>query len=130
MTALLVYVVLQTAVNKKSLGQPNIAPIPIGQQGTNTTTNSQQRTPTMPSTSDPPPSPTRPHTPPHSSSILCREGFAVFLAHVVLIPIDGCSINPTRSFGPAVVASAMGSTNVWDDMWVFWAAPLLGAAVS
>jgi len=23
-------------------------------------------------------------------------GFAVFLAHVVLLPIDGCSINPTR----------------------------------
>lgn len=30
-------------------------------------------------------------------------GLAVFLAHSVLIPIDGCSINPTRSFGPAVV---------------------------
>ena len=29
-------------------------------------------------------------------------GFSVFLAHVVLLPIDGCSINPTRSFGPAV----------------------------
>jgi len=35
-------------------------------------------------------------------------GFAVYLGHVVLIPIDGCSINPTRSFGPAVVASAQG----------------------
>lgn len=32
-------------------------------------------------------------------------GMAVFLAHSVLIPIDGCSINPTRSFGPAVVRS-------------------------
>ena len=35
-------------------------------------------------------------------------GFAVYLGHVVLIPIDGYSINPTRSFGPAVVASAQG----------------------
>ena len=26
-------------------------------------------------------------------------GCAVFLAHSVLIPIDGCSINPTRSLG-------------------------------
>merc|ERR1712060_664806 len=25
-------------------------------------------------------------------------GAAVFLAHLVLLPIDGCSINPTRSF--------------------------------
>lgn len=30
-------------------------------------------------------------------------GFAVFLAHVILLPVDGCSINPTRSFGPAIV---------------------------
>lgn len=30
-------------------------------------------------------------------------GLAVFSAHCVLIPIDGCSINPTRSFGPALV---------------------------
>ena len=26
-------------------------------------------------------------------------GFAVFLAHCVLIPITGCSINPTRTIG-------------------------------
>jgi len=31
-------------------------------------------------------------------------GLAVFAAHTVLIPIDGCSINPTRSFGPALMA--------------------------
>jgi len=31
-------------------------------------------------------------------------GLAVFAAHAVLIPIDGCSINPTRSFGPALLA--------------------------
>merc|ERR1719272_2534991 len=30
-------------------------------------------------------------------------GIAVFLAHSVLIPVDGCSINPTRSFGPMLV---------------------------
>lgn len=31
-------------------------------------------------------------------------GMVVFCAHAVLLPVDGCSINPTRSFGPAVVA--------------------------
>jgi len=31
-------------------------------------------------------------------------GFAVFLAHSVLISMDGCSINPTRSTGPALTA--------------------------
>merc|ERR1712117_938630 len=32
-------------------------------------------------------------------------GLMVFLAHIVLIPVDGCSINPARSFGPAIVAA-------------------------
>jgi len=56
-------------------------------------------------------------------------GFAVFLAHSVLIPIDGCSINPTRSFGPALVRKLCYTKDVgsFDDMWVFWAGPLLGA---
>jgi len=60
-------------------------------------------------------------------------GFAVYLAHSVMIPIDGCSINPTRSFGPAVVASIRYSddertlTAIWEHHWIFWVAPLLGA---
>ena len=38
------------------------------------------------------------------SSMACFViGLAVFLGHSLLIPIDGCSINPTRSFGPDVV---------------------------
>eukprot|EP00747_Dinoflagellata_sp_TGD_P028287 gnl/TRDRNA2_/TRDRNA2_133163_c0_seq2.p2 gnl/TRDRNA2_/TRDRNA2_133163_c0~~gnl/TRDRNA2_/TRDRNA2_133163_c0_seq2.p2 ORF type:complete len:102 (+),score=24.54 gnl/TRDRNA2_/TRDRNA2_133163_c0_seq2:322-627(+) len=59
-------------------------------------------------------------------------GFAVFLAHSVLIPVDGCSINPTRSFGPAVMArmryGEKASKSI-SDMWVFWVGPLLGAAL-
>lgn len=50
-------------------------------------------------------------------------GLAVFLAHMVLIPITGCSINPTRSFGPSLVAGS------WDHHWIWWIAPLLGATV-
>ena len=51
-------------------------------------------------------------------------GLAVFLAHIVLIPIDGCSINPTRSFGPSVVA------NSWNEHWIWWAGPLTGATIA
>mmetsp|Transcript_25804 Transcript_25804/g.65605 ORF Transcript_25804/g.65605 Transcript_25804/m.65605 type:complete len:228 (+) Transcript_25804:152-835(+) len=51
-------------------------------------------------------------------------GLAVFLAHIVLIPIDGCSINPTRSFGPSVIA------NSWDNHWIWWAGPLTGATIA
>ena len=50
-------------------------------------------------------------------------GLAVFLAHVVCIPITGCSINPTRSFGPALVA------DIWEDHWLWWAGPLTGATL-
>ena len=76
-TLLLVFVVLETAVNTTSVtadgdtmvrgNKQNLAPIPIG--------------------------------------------LAVFLAHTVCIPITGCSINPTRSFGPALVAGQVP----WDS---------------
>ncbi|EIE22533.1 aquaporin-like protein, partial [Coccomyxa subellipsoidea C-169] len=41
-------------------------------------------------------------------------GLAVFLAHLVAVPIDGCSINPARSFGTAAVA------HEWTHQWIFW----------
>ena len=49
-------------------------------------------------------------------------GGAVFAAHLMLIPIDGCGINPARSTGTAVVHGQ------WHQhFWVFWIGPLLGA---
>jgi len=61
-------------------------------------------------------------------------GFAVFLAHIVLLPIDGCSINPTRSFGPAIISKLRGCGNYTEgglkDLWVMWAGPLVGAALA
>jgi len=51
-------------------------------------------------------------------------GMAVFVAHLALIPLDGCSINPARSMGPAVV---FGS---WRQHWVFWAGPGVGGVVA
>lgn len=49
-------------------------------------------------------------------------GFAVFCAHAVLLPIDGCSINPARSLGPAIVTGTWPST-----FWVFIVGPYIGA---
>eukprot|EP00611_Tribonema_gayanum_P014442 TRINITY_DN25810_c0_g1_i1.p1 TRINITY_DN25810_c0_g1~~TRINITY_DN25810_c0_g1_i1.p1 ORF type:complete len:320 (-),score=120.96 TRINITY_DN25810_c0_g1_i1:35-961(-) len=49
-------------------------------------------------------------------------GMTVFISHIVMIPIDGCSINPARSWGPALV------TGNWDNMAIFWFGPLIGGA--
>ena len=46
-------------------------------------------------------------------------GLDVFLGRSLLIPIDGHSIYPTRSFGPAVVAWTTGSRKgTFQDMWI------------
>lgn len=39
----------------------------------------------------------------------------------MLIPVDGCSINPARSFGPAVVSKT------FNHFWIFWVSPLIVA---
>jgi len=60
-------------------------------------------------------------------------GLAVFAAHAVLLPVDGCSINPTRSFGPALVAQLRYGgepSSPFRHMWIFWLGPLLGAALA
>ncbi|CAK8566935.1 unnamed protein product [Lathyrus sativus] len=54
-------------------------------------------------------------------------GFAVFMVHLATIPITGTSINPTRSFGAAVIYN---NENAWDDQWIFWVEPFIGAAIA
>jgi len=56
---------------------------------------------------------------------------SVMIANLFLIPIDGCSINPTRSFGPAVVAQIAGiQGNYGPQQYMFWLAPLCGAGIA
>nr|AMW03265.1 aquaporin PIP [Tamarix hispida] len=54
-------------------------------------------------------------------------GFAVFIVHLALLPIDGCGINPARSFGAAVIYNGQ---KAWDDQWIFWVGPFIGAAIA
>jgi MIP family channel proteins len=89
MTFMLMYVVLETAVNYEAQANAVMAPVAIG--------------------------------------------FTVYLAHSLLIPIDGCSINPTRSFGPPVVASFRYPEKMelfWKDHWVFWVGPIVGSVLA
>lgn len=56
---------------------------------------------------------------------------SVMIAHLFLLPIDGCSINPTRSFGPSVVASwANIDGNYSHQQYLFWFGPMFGAGLA
>uniref|UniRef100_A0A7N1A749 Uncharacterized protein n=1 Tax=Kalanchoe fedtschenkoi TaxID=63787 RepID=A0A7N1A749_KALFE len=54
-------------------------------------------------------------------------GFAVFMVHLATIPITGTGINPARSLGAAVIYNR---DEVWDDQWIFWVGPFVGAAIA
>ncbi len=51
-------------------------------------------------------------------------GLIVLVDHLIGIPLTGASMNPARSFGPAIVA------NIWTDHWIYWLGPLIGAGVA
>ncbi|XP_030263586.1 aquaporin-1-like isoform X2 [Sparus aurata] len=51
-------------------------------------------------------------------------GLAVSLGHLVAVRATGCGMNPARSFGPAVI------TLNFNNHWVFWAGPVLGACLA
>jgi len=51
-------------------------------------------------------------------------GFAILIDHFVGVPLTGASMNPARSFGPALVA------NEWGDHWVYWLGPLAGGGLA
>ncbi|GBG92319.1 hypothetical protein CBR_g55164 [Chara braunii] len=51
-------------------------------------------------------------------------GFTVLVLHIVGVPYTGASMNPARSFGPAMV------TGTWKAHWVYWFGPLIGATLA
>ena len=56
---------------------------------------------------------------------------SVMVAHLFLVPVDGCSINPTRSFGTYLIASMAGATGEFHkQQYMFWFGPMFGAAVA
>ncbi len=68
-----------------------------------------------------------------STKNLAPVGIALTLAmtNLIAIPIDGASVNPARSFAPALLAAAWpGSTWAIQQDWVFWVAPILGGILA
>lgn len=52
-------------------------------------------------------------------------GIALGLVNIVGIPVDNCSVNPARSFGPAVF-----SPEAFGDFWIMVVGPAIGAIIA
>lgn len=61
----------------------------------------------------------------HSALAGVAIGLALGLVNIVGIPVDNCSVNPARAFGPAIF-----SINAWADMWIMWVGPAIGAVLA
>ena len=53
-------------------------------------------------------------------------GLTVAAAILCIGPATGASLNPARSFGPALVAEG----GAWDMHWAYWVGPIIGAAMA
>jgi aquaporin Z len=53
-------------------------------------------------------------------------GLTLAFVHIVGIPLTGTSVNPARSIGPAIFTGGAAL----QDLWIFIAAPLVGAALA
>jgi len=52
-------------------------------------------------------------------------GLALFVSHLAGINFTGASLNPARSFGPAVI-----STDFVSHHWIYWVGPALGSVAA
>jgi len=53
-------------------------------------------------------------------------GLALTLIHLISIPVTNTSVNPARSTGPAVFVGGWAL----QQLWLFWVAPVIGAALA
>lgn len=67
-------------------------------------------------------------TSPNHTTVMAGVAIGLTLAilHFAFIPVSGNSVNPARSFGPAVL---VGGTAL-SQLWLYFVAPLIGGAAA
>ena len=51
-------------------------------------------------------------------------GGMIFLIHLVGVPLTGASVNPARTFGPALISG------YWTNHLMYWVGPIVGAVIA
>uniref|UniRef100_M3YSU3 Aquaporin 6 n=2 Tax=Mustela putorius furo TaxID=9669 RepID=M3YSU3_MUSPF len=59
-----------------------------------------------------------------SGSPATMMGISLALGHLIGVYFTGCSMNPARSFGPAIIVGK------FEVHWIFWVGPLAGAVLA
>ena len=62
--------------------------------------------------------------------IVVAVGGSLTFVHLLGIGLTGTSVNPARSFGPAIFLALAGVTVALEQVWVFIAAPFVGAIIA
>jgi len=64
----------------------------------------------------------------HKKAAAGFAGFAIggmiFLLHLVGVPLTGASMNPARTFGPALISG------FWEFHWIYWVGPIIGGIIA
>lgn len=62
---------------------------------------------------------------PNHTNAAVAIGWALFISAIALGPYTGGSLNPARTFGPAVITGDFGDAN-----WIYYIGPVLGALLA
>jgi aquaporin Z len=73
---------------------------------------------------------THSETPPHISGVAgIAIGLTLVVIHITGINVDGVSVNPARSIGPALIGAG-SNPHALAQLWLFIIAPLVGAGAA